>query len=106
MPVIVVKTKDAFDAELKNAGSKLVTVDFTAAWCPPCQSIGPKFEALSDEITDVVFLKVDVDDNSETAETYNISAMPTFVFFKNGKELERFSGASEEKLRATIAKNK
>ncbi|XP_070541285.1 thioredoxin-like [Ptychodera flava] len=102
----VVETKDAFDAELKNAGSKLVVVDFTAAWCGPCQFIAPKYKALAEEMTDVVFLKVDVDENSETAQSCNISSMPTFVFFKNGKELERFSGASEEKLRATIAKNK
>jgi thiol-disulfide isomerase/thioredoxin len=59
----MISTKEEFDAALKDAGSKLVVVDFTASWCGPCQQIAPVFKALAQEFKDVVFLKVDVDEN-------------------------------------------
>jgi thioredoxin 1 len=62
--VVEVKTKGEFDAALSAAGDKLVVVDFTASWCGPCQRIKPEFEAMSKEMTDVVFIKVDVDNNA------------------------------------------
>jgi thioredoxin 1 len=65
--VVEVKTKAEFDQALSAAGDKLVVVDFTAAWCGPCQRIKPAFEAMSKEITDVVFIKVDVDTNAVKA---------------------------------------
>uniref|UniRef100_A0A8C6WUN3 Thioredoxin n=1 Tax=Neogobius melanostomus TaxID=47308 RepID=A0A8C6WUN3_9GOBI len=95
-----------FEEELKAAGSKLVVVDFTASWCGPCKMIAPVFEKMADENKDVVFLKVDVDEASDVSEKCGISSMPTFQFYKNGEKLEQFSGASEEKLRATVAKLK
>merc|ERR1712219_59997 len=58
-------TKEEFDACLKDAGDKLVVVDFTATWCGPCQRIAPEFSKMSDEMPDVVFVKVDVDDNED-----------------------------------------
>jgi thiol:disulfide interchange protein len=59
----MIATKEEFDAALKDAGSKLVVVDFTASWCGPCQQIAPVFKGLAQEFKDVVFLKVDVDEN-------------------------------------------
>ena len=60
------ETKAEFDEALKT--DKLVVVDFTATWCPPCQGITPKFATLADELDGVVVLvKVDVDANSETS---------------------------------------
>ncbi|XP_064386041.1 thioredoxin-like isoform X2 [Halichondria panicea] len=82
------KTKNEYDQALKDAGNKLVVIDFTAAWCGPCKVIGPKFEAMSLEFTDVKFYKVDVDDNDETAEHVGISAMPTFNFYKNSEKVD------------------
>ena len=70
--VVEVKTKAEFDAALSAAGSKLVVVDFTAAWCGPCQRIKPEFETMSKEITDVVFIKVDVDTNSVKANSITL----------------------------------
>ncbi len=58
-----IPSKSEFDAVLSAAGDKLVAVDFAATWCGPCQKIGPKFAAFADSYTDVVFVKVDVDEN-------------------------------------------
>jgi thiol-disulfide isomerase/thioredoxin len=57
------ETKADFDQALAEAGDKLVVVDFTASWCGPCQMIAPKFAAMSEEFTTVLFYKVDVDKN-------------------------------------------
>ena len=72
-----------------------VVVDFTASWCGPCQRIAPVFAKLAEEMTDVVFVKVDVDENAEVAEECGIQSMPTFQFYKSGEKVHEFSGASE-----------
>ena len=69
-------TKADFDKCLADAGDKLVVVDFTATWCGPCQHIAPVVVQLAEEMPDVVFIKVD--ENDETAEACGISSMPTF----------------------------
>lgn len=56
-------TQEELEEILSNSGDALVVVDFTAVWCSPCQQIAPAFEQLSQELTNVVFLKVDVDEN-------------------------------------------
>merc|ERR1712141_207280 len=84
-----IATKDDFDAFLK--ANKKVAVDFTAVWCGPCRMIGPKFEAFAEhgDFKGVIaFIKVDVDENGETAEAQGISAMPTFKFYLDGEKVE------------------
>ena len=58
-----------------------MVVDFTAEWCGPCQQIAPSIEAMAQEMPDVRFFKVDVDDNDDVATEYSITAMPTFLYF-------------------------
>lgn len=58
---------------MEEAGSKIVLVDFFATWCGPCRMIGPKIEEMSSEFTNVVFLKVDVDECPELAEKYKVN---------------------------------
>merc|ERR1712159_128949 len=99
-------TKADFDKCLADAGDKLVVVDFTATWCGPCQRIAPVFVKLAEEMPDVVFVKVDVDENEDTAGACGIQAMPTFQYYKNGSKVHEFSGASEEKIKEAIAKFK
>ncbi|XP_069486948.1 uncharacterized protein [Ambystoma mexicanum] len=86
-----------FDDELAKANN-LVVIDFTAVWCGPCKKIAPIFEALSTTYTDVIFLKVDVDCNEELVARYAVTAMPTFVFIKNCKEIDRMTGYDPTKL--------
>ncbi|XP_059384181.1 thioredoxin [Carassius carassius] len=106
--VIIIEDKRAFDDALKNAGDKLVVVDFTATWCGPCQMIGPVFKAQSEkpENSNVVFLKVDVDDAQDVAAFCDVKCMPTFHFYKNGKKIDEFSGSNVDKLLERITKHK
>ncbi|NP_001002461.1 thioredoxin b [Danio rerio] len=106
--VLEIEDKAAFDNALKNAGDKLVVVDFTATWCGPCQTIGPYFKLLSEkpENKNVVFLKVDVDDAQDVAALCGISCMPTFHFYKNGKKVDEFSGSNQSKLEEKINSHK
>lgn len=83
----------------------MVVVDFTANWCGPCKQIAPYYQELSQEFTNVVFLKVDVDDNPETTEKSDILSMPTFQFYRNKEKVDEFSGANLEKLRQVIEVN-
>ena len=102
------KTKAEFDAAIAASTDKLLVIDFTATWCPPCKMIAPKFEAMAAENTDVVFRKIDVDENKEAAEAAGITAMPTFKFYKGGAELTgaTITGANEEKIKQAVAANK
>ena len=93
-------TKAEFDETIKT--DKLVVVDFTATWCPPCQAIAPKFEKLAEGAPEVVFVKVDVDDNAETAGACGINCMPTFQFYKGGEKVDEIQGANIEALEAKI----
>ncbi|XP_066298276.1 thioredoxin-like [Branchiostoma lanceolatum] len=101
-----IETKAEFDALVADNKDKLIVVDFTASWCGPCKMIGPVFEKLAEEHSDVIFVKVDVDANDETAGACGISAMPTFQCYKNGQKVEEMCGASKEKLEALVAKHK
>ncbi|XP_055598696.1 thioredoxin-2-like [Uranotaenia lowii] len=99
--------KDAvdFDSQLEAAGDKVVVVDFFATWCGPCKVIAPKLEELKNKYADkIVVLKVDVDECEDIAVKYNVTSMPTFVFIKNKKVEDQFSGANAEKLEAYIKK--
>ena len=64
--------------------------------------IAPLFKEMSEEMTNVVFLKVDVDENPETAAKYSVSAMPTFLFLKAGEVVDRLMGANAPRLQELI----
>ncbi|CAF0739078.1 unnamed protein product [Rotaria sp. Silwood1] len=103
MPVKAV-SDGGLKEELEHAGDKLVLVDFFATWCGPCKMVAPTIENLSNTHPNAIFLKVDVDECQTEAQEYEISAMPTFVFILNKKELERIRGADTQAIEATLAK--
>jgi len=77
--------------------NKYVFVDFWATWCPPCKMIAPLFEKFASANTQegkFVFAKVDVDEQSEIAKEYGITAMPTFLLLKDGKVAQSIRGAN------------
>ncbi|XP_014369537.1 thioredoxin-like protein 1 [Papilio machaon] len=98
----IIENEAHFQTEMANAGTKLVVVDFTATWCPPCQRIAPFFEQLPAKFPRAVFLKVDVDRCAETASAQGISAMPTFIFYKNRTRIDRLQGADPGSLEAKV----
>ena len=83
-------TKDGFDKALSQG--KLMMVDFWASWCGPCRMLGPVIEQLDNQYPDVVVGKVNVDDEQELAMRYGVMSIPTVIFFKEGKEIDRKVG--------------
>ncbi|QRG86193.1 thioredoxin [Bulleidia sp. zg-1006] len=79
----VIKNMAEYDAILKD--NEKVFVDFYADWCGPCKMVGPLVEQLSNEISDVTFVKVNVDEQPEIAQRYGIMSIPTLIAFKNGQ---------------------
>ena len=104
MGLVELETKEAFDTVLANAGDKLVVVDCFATWCGPCKKLAPQLEELATEYSNVQFYKLDVEVNEDVAADHNISAMPTILFYKNGKFLGDFCGANFEGIKDTIDK--
>jgi thioredoxin 1 len=71
----------------------LVLVDFYANWCPPCQKFMQVAPRVEEAVSDICELgKVDIDAHEELAQEFNIQSIPTFIVFKNGKEITRWSG--------------
>lgn len=62
-----------------------VLVDCFAEWCGPCKMLSPIIDEVSEEITDVKFYKLNVDDNQEISEQYKIMSIPTLLIFENGE---------------------
>lgn len=105
MAVTSCATMDELKKAISDAGEKLVVIDFYATWCGPCKVIGPQMEEMSKVMTNVVFLKVDVDENEDAASEYSITAMPTFVFIRGGEKVTDMMGANTEKLKELIEKH-
>jgi len=77
----------------------LCVVDFSATWCGPCQRIAPYFDTLSNQYTDAKFFKVDVDEaDDELTTEYDVSAIPFFVFVKNGEKVASVAGCNQQEL--------
>ena len=76
-----------------------MVVDFWAEWCHPCKLIAPIIEELAKEFAGkVTFAKFNVDDGPEIAMIYGISAIPTLMYFKNGKPIDQITGALPKNL--------
>ncbi len=101
-----ITTEDEFD-RLLNA-DVLIVGDFYALWCKPCLQIAPALSkwALNDYRTNVIFMKINIDKNEDLANRFSINLLPTFVFFKQGKEISRLSGGDLTNLRNEIEKFK
>lgn len=83
-------TDQNFTAE---TGSGLVLVDFWAPWCGPCKMIAPVLEELDSEMGDKVkIVKLDVDDNQETAAKFGVMSIPTLLVLKNGEVVDKVVG--------------
>ena len=94
--------------ELVNKENTVAMVDFWAEWCGPCRMIGPSVEELSKEYEGkAVIGKLNVDDNPNIASSFGIRSIPTILFFKNGKVVDKQVGVVpktelERKLKAHL----
>ncbi|KAH9489583.1 Thioredoxin-like protein 1 [Bulinus truncatus] len=93
-----------FSTELNNAGIKLVVADYFATWCGPCRAVAPAFAEMSTKYPKAVFLKIDVDQCQDTAQREGVSAMPTFIFYRNKVKVDMMRGADATLLEEKIKK--
>jgi len=90
---VVTLTDSTFDKAVSNA-SVPILVDFWADWCMPCRMMAPIIEELAhDYVGKTKFAKINVDENPQTAERFNIVSIPFFIIFKNGCPVEHLLGA-------------
>lgn len=89
---------------LLNAHTYLIA-DFYATWCPPCKQIAPIYNQLSTTHASpgkFAFVKINVDEQNELAAKYGVTAMPTFLVFKNGKKVQEVRGADVRGLKMVV----
>lgn len=101
----MIKDIDQFDSLIKS-GDQLVVLDCSASWCGPCRNISPVFDSLAakPEYANVTFLKFDVEDVPALSSRYGVASLPTFLFFRKGEVVHRFSGASAAMLTESVNK--
>lgn len=89
-------TKETFDQEVLKAEGK-VLVDFNADWCGPCQMLKPIIEEFAESNPEVKIVSVNIDDEEELAEQYEVSSIPCLVLFADGEEVKRNVGVLSKK---------
>ena len=90
MEVIVVN-KDNFEKEVLNSDKK-VLADFNADWCGPCKMLKPIVEEFAKDNDEIKVVSINIDDEDELSEEYNVSSIPCLIVFDKGKETKRNVG--------------
>ncbi len=83
-----------FEEIVKN--NETVLLDFWATWCGPCQMQGPIIDALAEKRQDVVFGKVNVDEEIALAQQFGVMSIPTLIIFKKGEIVQKAVGLQDE----------
>jgi len=95
-------TDTSFDAEVIESETP-VLVDFWAPWCGPCRVVAPVLEEIAGERPDLRIVKLNVDDNQQTAARYQVLSIPTLILFKGGSPIKTVVGAyPKKKLEAEL----
>jgi thioredoxin 1 len=89
-------TDATFQAEVIESETP-VLVDFWAPWCGPCRVVGPILEEIAQERGDLRVVKLNVDENQQTAANYQVLSIPTMILFKNGEVAKKVIGAYPKK---------
>ncbi|KAL2555450.1 Thioredoxin F2 [Forsythia ovata] len=96
-------SKDSFWPIVKAAGDKTVVLDMYTQWCGPCKAMAPKYRELSEKYLDVVFLKLDCNqENRPLAKELGLKVVPTFKILKDSKVLKEVTGAKFDDLVVAI----
>lgn len=95
MALYNITTEQEFEEKVLGS-SKVVLVDFWAAWCPPCRAMAPILHDVADELDKIAdIVKVDIEataENGQLAGKYGVQSIPNMPIFKGGKEVERIVG--------------
>ena len=95
-------TSDNFTAEVLESETP-VLVDFWAPWCGPCRVVGPVLEEIAAERDDLRIVKLNTDENPETAAAFQVLSIPTMILFKGGEPAKKIIGAyPKRKLEAEL----
>ena len=89
-------TDSNFQAEVIESDTP-VLVDFWAPWCGPCRVVGPVLEEIASERDDLRIVKLNVDENQQTAAAFEVLSIPTMILFKNGQVAKKVIGAYPKK---------
>lgn len=92
MAGITAVTDNNFQAEVLESDTP-VLVDFWAPWCGPCRVVAPVLEEIAGEREDVRIVKLNTDENPQTAAQYQVLSIPTMILFKNGQPAHQIVGA-------------
>lgn len=96
----IVKTMEEFNEEISSGK---VVVDFFASWCGPCRMLGPILDSVSEEIDNVKFIKVDIDELESLPREFDVMSIPTIMVFENGELKKRNTGyMAKEELKSFI----
>jgi len=100
MSKILHVNQSSFDDEVLKSQIP-VFVDFWAEWCGPCRAIAPVLESLAEDFDGKVkIVKINVDQENELANKYNVSAIPSLIILKDGKEIDRIVGGATKEVYA------
>ncbi|KAJ8552885.1 hypothetical protein K7X08_020278 [Anisodus acutangulus] len=102
--VCLVKSMEKWEemmSEANNSG-KIAVVNFSASWCNPCRAAAPGYHELANKYTSMIFLTVDVDELAELSTSLDIKATPTFILFRDGRQLDKLVGGNKQELQKKL----
>jgi thioredoxin 1 len=103
MSIFEVKNKEEYASLLKKNDNCIV--DFYGEWCAPCMKLGGNLSKITDEVKNVVIVKVNVNDLDDIAERYEVTTIPHIIFYKKGKLMEKYLLSSDYEDVINLAKD-